>query len=91
MMGFYNFLNTMLTLFPLKLYTTSSCHLCDDAYKILSSLKLNDQLILIDVADDDALLSSYGMRIPVLHRTDNTNELNWPFTEREVIRFLTRN
>lgn len=88
MMAFYILQNTMLTLFPLILYTTSSCHLCDDAYAMLSTLNLTDVLTLVDIADDDALLATYGLLIPVLHRIDNQTELNWPFTQKEVITFL---
>lgn len=88
MMAFYILQNTMLTLFPLILYTTSSCHLCDDASVILSRLNLTHKLTLVDIADNDALLATYGLRIPVLHRTNNLTELDWPFTQIEVITFL---
>lgn len=78
----------MLSLNSLKLYSTSCCHLCDEAYALLCELKLKDQLIIIDVAENEALLAQYGLRIPVLRRTDTDAELNWPFNTNELIIFL---
>lgn len=89
MMCFYVLLNTMTTLFPLKLYTTSACHLCDEAYTLLTQLNIEQQITLIEIADDDALLAEYGVRIPVLQRVDNDTELNWPFGKNEVLSFLS--
>ena len=47
-----------------------------------------DQLTLVDIADDDELLSNYGTRIPVLHRIDNSAELNWPFTKSDITELM---
>ena len=33
----------------------------------------------IDIADDDALIEQYGVRIPVLRRLSDNAELGWPF------------
>lgn len=78
----------MRLLFHLKLYTTSCCHLCEEADRLLTQLTLNNQCTLIDIADDDELLSHYETRIPVLQRSDNQAELDWPFSKKEVIAFI---
>ena len=78
----------MLTLFKLKLYSTSCCHLCEQAHTLISELKLLEQLVCVDIDENEELLSIYGSRIPVLQRTDNFSELNWPFNINELIKFL---
>ncbi len=70
-----------------ELYGTSGCHLCDQAKDIL---RLADIAYTpVDVADSDALLEKYGMRIPVLRRADSDAELGWPFDRIAVERFLS--
>jgi len=78
----------MRTLIPLKLYSTSHCHLCEQAQLVIESMQLEKQLTIIDIAVDDHLLSRYGTHIPVLVREDSTVELNWPFGEKEITQFL---
>ncbi len=78
----------MRLLFQLKLYTTSYCHLCAEAYTLLSNLALTNQLTTIDIANDEALFSKYGIRIPVLQRSDTLAELNWPFAEDDIMAFI---
>lgn len=79
----------MLTLFPLKLYTTSNCHLCEQAIGLLTQAKLEKQLVLVEIVDDASLLAMYGTRIPVLQRTDTTSELDWPFSVNTIIEFIS--
>ena len=59
------------------LYTTSSCHLCEQAEQLLAQVGL--AFDAVEIADDPALLERYGVRIPVLRRRDTGEELNWPF------------
>ena len=59
------------------LYTTSGCHLCEQAEKLLAQAGL--AFDAVEIADDPALLERYGVRIPVLRRRDTGEELNWPF------------
>jgi len=73
----------------LNLYTTSACHLCDQASALLGTLQLD--LVTIDIADSDLLVAKYGIRIPVLQRTDTLAELNWPFTMHDVQQFVRPN
>lgn len=74
----------------LLLYTTSHCHLCEQAEKLL--VQLSGAYALhwqnIEIADDDILLSRYGTRIPVLKIKHKTTELDWPFSAEEVIEFI---
>jgi len=72
----------------LILYSTSHCHLCELAHALV--LKVSDGIALkvIDIADDDVLLSRYDVRIPVLQRNDTKAELNWPFDETDIHQFL---
>ena len=71
----------------LTLYGTEGCHLCEDAQAVLTDIGLTWQGI--DIADDDALLTRYEIRIPVLARQDNGAELNWPFTRDDVLRLIS--
>ncbi|RLA05546.1 MAG: glutaredoxin family protein [Gammaproteobacteria bacterium] len=73
-----------------KLYTTSGCHLCDDALVLLKQAQLAVELV--EIADDDSLYHRYGLRIPVVARVaggDVTDELNWPFDADLLASWLT--
>ena len=72
----------------LTLFTTSYCHLCEQAIELITEIKLDKPLVLVDIANDDNLLIQYGERIPVLQRSDNCSELNWPFTRNALIAFM---
>lgn len=76
----------MPTIIHLILYTTSNCHLCEQALELLTSQQ-NIDLTLIEIADSDALIDLYGTRIPVLHNESNAAELDWPFNLQDVIDF----
>ena len=73
----------------LKLYTTSHCHLCDEAYSLVMQLCSTDQVSLIEISEDHDLMNSYGTRIPVLQRLDTLAELGWPFNSQELVKFLS--
>lgn len=70
----------------LYLYSTSHCHLCDLAHAIV--VHANVSVKTIEITDDEALLIKYGLRIPVLQRLDTLTELNWPFSENDIIELL---
>ena len=72
----------------LNLYSTSHCHLCEQAVQVLKSLPLI-YVTIIDIADDMQLMEFYGLRIPVLQRNDSKAELNWPFNADDVVLFLS--
>jgi len=74
----------------LVLYTTSHCHLCEQAEAMLTGLKNQYEINwqLQEISDDDDLTEKYGIRIPVITRMDNQAELNWPFTENDIIKLI---
>lgn len=64
------------------LYGTSHCHLCEQAQALLAQCGI--AAAHVDIADDDALLERYGLRIPVLFRTADRAELGWPFDAEQI-------
>ncbi len=74
----------------LKLYTTSNCHLCEQAELLITKRVKIDDITLIEIADDATLLEKYGTRIPVLQRIDDLSELDWPFNDTELIKFINQ-
>ena len=71
------------------LFGTDGCHLCEMALKLVREAQ---NLILlsveeVDIAQDDALVERYGIRIPVVMR--DGRELNWPFDHGALMEFLT--
>lgn len=72
----------------LLLYSTSHCHLCEQAEVLLAQAGVEAEHV--DIVDDDALLEIYGTRIPVVKRLDNGEELGWPFDVALLLRFLAK-
>lgn len=72
----------------LYLYSTSHCHLCELALSFVMQAGDDIEVDLIDIAENEALLTRYGMRIPVLQRQDTQAELDWPFNEASLHEFL---
>lgn len=68
----------------LILYGTEGCHLCHEAQVLLDQMHLT--WTDVDIIENDALLETYGIRIPVLRYCDR--ELNWPFRQEDVLNFL---
>ena len=74
---------------PLILYQRDDCHLCDLALDVLAEARIPEfESVFID--DDQALEARYGIRVPVLHRSDTGAELDWPFDADAVGAFLRR-
>ena len=75
----------------LKLYSTSHCHLCEQAEALLVNIsKIYDiNWQIVEIAEDSELIENYGLRIPVIKRMDNNTEINWPFSAVDVERFIT--
>ena len=73
-----------------QLFGTLGCHLCEEAEKVVMPLVLDQGLLveLVDIADSEAMVEAYGLRIPVLHRVDTGDELDWPFDTEQVNHFL---
>jgi Glutaredoxin-like domain (DUF836) len=72
--------------FTLYLYGTSSCHLCEEAAALLQSLRLDWSEV--DITEDTQLMQRYGLKIPILYRTDNQTELCWPFSSNDILVFI---
>ncbi|MDD2701224.1 MAG: glutaredoxin family protein [Sideroxydans sp.] len=70
----------------LVLYSTSHCHLCEQAEALLAQLGVEAEHI--DIVDDDALLERYGTCIPVVKRADNGSEIGWPFDIASLRSFI---
>ena len=70
---------------PLILYTTSGCHLCEQAEAILE--QGGHFFTAVDIANDLSLLEHYGVRIPVV-KDNSGRELVWPFDGTQLKQFL---
>lgn len=77
----------------LIMYSTPACHLCENAHALivpyLEQLALD--IVEVDISKSDALMESYGIRIPVLKFPEGTEELDWPFTADEFLAFAGAN
>ena len=75
----------------LTLYSTLGCHLCDLALDVIKNCPAATEmnLVIVDIADDDVLVSQYGVRIPVVAGMQGKRELGWPFDVDELTYFLT--
>ena len=76
----------------LQLYHTAGCHLCEQAEALVLPLMEQQGWVLqrTDIADDEALMERYAMRIPVLRNPRCALELGWPFDVRQVLELLER-
>ena len=71
------------------LFTTSGCHLCEQAEVLVAAAGADLQRI--EIADDDGLLEEYGLRIPVLALSRDAaphEQLGWPFDEAKLREWL---
>ena len=68
----------------LTLYTSPGCHLCEQVEEMLDYLGL--AFNAVDISRDVDLIRIYGVRIPVLQRSDKA-ELGWPFDTLDIERF----
>lgn len=69
-----------------ELYGTAFCHLCDEAQALLQETPATVEYI--DIAEHEAALERYAIRIPVVRRPDNGAELGWPFDAQALAGFL---
>lgn len=77
----------------LELLGTRGCHLCDDAERLLVTVAAARAVHwrYLDIAEDDALITRYGERIPVLRavsRDGVEREASWPFSLLDVLRLV---
>ena len=74
------------------LYGTSACHLCEDAEEIIQAINKNKEInyIFLDISENDDLLETFGLMIPVLACNSTSEQLHWPFNEDALIAFINR-
>ncbi|MCO1333524.1 glutaredoxin family protein [Microbulbifer sp. OS29] len=70
----------------LLLYTTLGCGLCEKAkVEIWPQLELfNLRLREVDIAEDEALMERFSIRIPVVGLGDLGDVCGWPFDQRQL-------
>lgn len=81
----------------LLLYTTLSCHLCEQAEELLAPVVdfLNrggeTRIVIcpVEITDSPDLVERYGVRIPVIRLQSGESELGWPFDQAQVFEFLS--
>lgn len=73
----------------LILYSTSACHLCEQAKAIIHPVLFSPDLLEeVDISKSDELIAEYGTLIPVLKDSVTGQALNWPFDEARLLSFL---
>ncbi|KLV03771.1 hypothetical protein ABT56_17510 [Photobacterium aquae] len=80
----------------ITLYSTTGCHLCEQAYSLLVRAGVAENIKVVDIAFDDALFSRYGTTIPVLslqssNSEQHSPELGWPFDAELLASWLKDN
>jgi glutaredoxin len=68
----------------LTLFSSPGCHLCEQAADIIDYVGVTFEVV--DISSNIELVRLYGIRIPVLKRSDGP-ELGWPFDTLDVERF----
>ena len=69
-------------------YSNPGCHLCEQANELLRGRTGGFTLRTVEIEGDLALVYRYGVRIPVLRRSDTGLELDWPFDAAALEAFL---
>lgn len=80
----------------LILYTTSGCHLCEEAQALLGPVLAyieqesgrNICLRTQEISESTALVEAYGIRIPVIALEGEAQELGWPFDQAQAYEFI---
>jgi hypothetical protein len=71
------------------LYQRDYCKLCDQALALMAAARAPD-FDSAWVDDDPVLEEAYGSRVPVLRDRRDGREIDWPFDEATLRRFLHR-
>ncbi len=70
------------------LYTTLGCHLCEQAEQLIQQTT-GSSVQTIEIFENPMLMERYAVRIPVLKRLDNGQELSWPFDSHAINTLLS--
>ena len=73
----------------IRLYSRPDCHLCEIAGDYLVASGVPVEIELVNIEGEIKLLDRYGLRIPVIQRVDNDQELFWPFNAEELAVFIS--
>ena len=68
------------------LYLRADCHLCEQVIALLEATGARWRPV--DIDSDAELTEKYGLRIPVLKLPGSGHELDYPFDEDRLRRFL---
>ena len=68
----------------LILYSRPGCHLCEETWRMLHWLDLHEQVEEVFIDGDEDLVARYGIRIPVLYRSQTGDEIAWPFGPPDI-------
>ncbi|NOT83512.1 MAG: glutaredoxin family protein [Methylococcaceae bacterium] len=75
----------------LILLETSACHLCEQAFAIVTQCQADNIDLLIehiDIAEFPEWQPKYATRIPVLYHPETQQDLDWPFDQTNVTTFI---
>ncbi len=74
----------------LELMGTLGCHLCDLAEEVIAStVDMSEYAIYqVDIAEDDGLMETYALTIPVVVDVVSGKTLGWPFDAHQLADFL---
>jgi glutaredoxin len=72
------------------LFSTSGCHLCEQAEALLQNLPLALDYRIQEITENNQWLEQYSIRIPVLYHPDSGDELGWPFDQALLLEFINR-
>jgi hypothetical protein len=74
------------------LYTTLGCHLCEQAKQVAWPVleHYGYRLVEVEIADDDALVEAYGVRIPVMKKEHAEQEIGWPFDQEQLAEYIEK-
>ena len=73
-----------------RFYTTSGCHLCDEAWALLEPVARRRGVAIecVDIMDDSVAESAYAASIPVVECDARAEPLRWPFDVAALYRYL---
>jgi hypothetical protein len=72
-------------------YTTEGCHLCDQAWAIVTDQGLVSVMTQVEIIHKEADVARYGIRIPVIKNNVTDREIFWPFDGVELANYIAQN
>ncbi|MDX2322477.1 MAG: glutaredoxin family protein [Moritella sp.] len=71
-------------------YTTEGCHLCEQAWDIVTDQGLVNEMTRVEIIHVEADVARYGIRIPVIKNNVTDREIGWPFDSTELANFIAQ-